>query len=279
MATLALIMMLTLSTALMGAGAARAEAGTAYIRMIHAASIAPAVDVYLDNGAQPILSNFAFGHVTDYVPIAAGSHTIKLTPTGKAPDQAAITSTITTASGMNYTLAAVGDSANPPALIAFSDDNTIVSGKSKVRVYHLSGDAGLAGVSVGGKTVIPAIDFKNASEYLTVDPGTYTFDLHVMHGTKTVSLPANLAANKVTSVFGVGMVASTGNDSFRFVVATAAAMPTGMPPTGFAPHPTPAATPSTGQPDLLAVTLLALATFFGAIAIATRRRRPLLHQR
>jgi hypothetical protein len=96
--------------------------------------------------------------------------------------------------------------------------------------------------SAWGQTVISKIGFERASSYLTVKPGNDTIDLQLT--TTTVPLVAMLEANmvmleanNVTSVFGVGSVNGSGSSAFKFVVVTAPAMPTGMPDTGFDPHP------------------------------------------
>lgn len=254
----------------LSSGAARAAA-VAYMRVIHADVSAPQVSIYLDGGSTPAMSSVGFGQVTDYWPLSAGTHSIVLAPTGQPPSAALVNGSITVAAGASYTVAAIGDSSTQPQLITFQDDNTLASGMSKVRVYHLSPDAGLAGVVTGGQTVIPNIDFKQASQYLTVKPGSYTFNLVIQHGSTTVPLNATLQPDKVTSVFGVGMVNATSGsaDAFKFVVVSVAGMPTGLPQTGFNPHPQAA---SSARPSgvvwawmlvLAAVLLLAAAFGYG----------------
>jgi len=66
----------------------RPEAGSAKLRVLHAAASAPAVDVYVtapDAGianAQPVLSNVPFKTMSDYLTVPAGSYDVFVTLAG-----------------------------------------------------------------------------------------------------------------------------------------------------------------------------------------------------
>jgi hypothetical protein len=66
----------------------RPEAGSAKLRVLHAAASAPNVDVYVtapDAGiakAQPVLSNVPFKAMSDYLPVPAGSYDVFVTLRG-----------------------------------------------------------------------------------------------------------------------------------------------------------------------------------------------------
>ncbi len=232
---------LSLSFAL-AAGPARAAENAdnnAFVRVVHAAPAAPNVDVYVDD--TKLLTSFAFGTATDYVPLAAGSHTIKVTPAGQPVGSAVITGSATVTAGSYYTIAAIGNT-NPavtPSLVVFSDDNSVETGKAKVRVYHLSDNAGKVAVAAapGASPVIPSLEFKNASGYLAVAPGAYTFEVTLLDKNNAkVTTPATLELHKVTSVFALGEVGGNGETAFKFVAKTVAGIPSGLPPTGNAPE-------------------------------------------
>lgn len=276
----ALALLLCASLAGLSGGTARA-ATSGYVRVIHAAVSAPQVSIYLDGASAPVLSNVGFGQVTDYWPVSAGSHSIALAPNGQPASAALVTGSVTVSAGASYSVAAVGDGSSQPQLVTFQDDNTLASGLAKVRVYHLSPDAGLAGVVTGGQTVIPNIDYKQASKYLTVKPGSYTFNLVIQHGGTSVPLNATLQPNKVTSIFGVGMVnASSGSaGAFKFVVVSAAGTPTGLPQTGFNPYPQAQAAADGQAPGWAWALMLALAAavvLAAALGYGPTRRRLLL---
>jgi hypothetical protein len=66
----------------------RPEAGSAKLRVLHAAASAPNVDVYVtapDAGianVQPVLSNVPFKAMSDYLPVPAGSYDVFVTLRG-----------------------------------------------------------------------------------------------------------------------------------------------------------------------------------------------------
>jgi hypothetical protein len=259
----ALALLLGLTVALTGTSSARSADNSAFVRVVHAAGAAPNVDVYVDTTTTPVLTGFKFGTVTGYVPWPVGTHKVTITPAGQPLGSAVITSTVTAIAGANYTLAAVGDSKVAPGLFVFNDDDSITPGNGKARFYHLSTDAGPAALTMafalGNKTVVPTIGFENASNYFTLKAGSYTFNVTLANGTTTVPQPLTLGANKVTSIFGVGQVSDHGVGAFRFVIATADAVPTAMPQTGFAPRAAPALSGSPLSGWLaLAVALLVL---------------------
>lgn len=256
----------------LSAHAAPAAAGNAYVRVVHAAPAAPTVDVYVD-GAK-LLSSFTFGTVTDYVPLAAGSHEIDVTAAGQPASAAVIKQTVSVDPGVNYTVAAIGDTGTHPALVAFADDNGVAAGMTKARVYHLSSDAGPVSVAAGGQTVIADLAFKNASDYLTVKPGDYTFSVTLKNSGKSVPLTATLSANQVVSVFAVGLASGSGDTALKFVTKAVAGVPTGMPQTGFNPHPTATSHTSPVSAGLIAALIaLAAVSALGLFAVRTSSKR------
>lgn len=247
------------------------NADNAFVRVVHAAPAAPNVDVYVDDNK--LLTSFAFGTATDYVPLAAGAHTIKVTPAGQPVSSAVISGSATVSAGSYYTIAAIGNTspAVTPSLVVFSDDNTVETGKAKVRVYHLSDNAGPVSVAAapGGALVIPSLDFKNASGYLAVAPGSYTFEVTLLDKNNTkVNAPATLELHKVTSVFALGEVGGSGETAFKFVGKTVAGVPSALPPTGNAP----ATTTWPAWASWLVVALSLILTAGVGAGVAVRRR-------
>ena len=169
-----------------------APADNAFVRVVHASPVAGNVDVFVDGGK--LLSNFAFGTVTGYVPVAAGPHRIQVAPAGKGIDASVINQTVSVNAGVPYTVAAVGSAANNLGLAAFSDNNQMDPSKANVRVYHLSPNAGPVNVAVGGNTIITALTYQNASDYLGVAPGSYTFNVTATSAGATVPVSATLKA-------------------------------------------------------------------------------------
>ncbi len=231
---------------------AAAPADNAFVRVVHASPAAGDVDVFVDGGK--LLSNFAFGTVTGYVAVPAGPHRIQVAPAGKGIGASVINQTVSVDAGAIYTVAAIGTDANSFGLAAFSDNNLMDPSQAKVRVYHLSPNAGPVNVAAGGNTVITALTYKNASDYLSVAPAAYTFNVTATSANATVPVSATLSAGTVNSVFAVGLF--KGSPALKFVLATVNGTP-GMPGTGSDPRPlAPASTPF--LPELLGIMALVL---------------------
>nr|BBH93271.1 hypothetical protein KTA_14700 [Thermogemmatispora argillosa] len=267
--TPALMLVLALTLWLLPGGRAAAQ-GNALVRVVHASPAAGNVDVFVDGGK--LLSNFTFGTVTDYVSVAAGPHRIQVAPAGKGIDAAVINQTVSVDADMAYTVAAIGDSASNLGLQAFVDNNQLSSGMAKVRVYHLSPNAGPVDIATGGKTVISGLTYKNASDYLSVPPGSYTFDVTATQANATVPVSATLQSGMVYSVFAVGLY--KGTPELKFVVAAVSGVP-GMPNTGSDPNAMPQPTASTAVLPWLAIVLalLGLGVGAGTLGAIVRRRR------
>ncbi|GCE11896.1 DUF4397 domain-containing protein [Tengunoibacter tsumagoiensis] len=194
-----------------------APQANAFVRVVHASPDAGNVDVFVDG--KSILTNFVFSTVTDYVPLAAGAHKLQVAPTGKGVGGAAITQSVSVDPGMYYTVAALGTRSSGFSLSAFVDDNRLTGGEPKVRVYHLSPNAGPVNVAVGGKTVITGLTYPKASAYLPVPAGSYTFDVTATSVNATVPVAATLKQGTVNSVFALGLY--KGTPALKFVLASA----------------------------------------------------------
>lgn len=241
----------------------------AYVRLVHAAPVAPTVDILVDGTA--IATNVAFRAVVDYAPWSAGTHEVTIQRSGDATQAPVIKQQITVASGTMYTLAIVGDKNTGAALIGFTDDNTLISGKVKVRVYHFSSDIGPVALAVNGATVVPTVRFLAATNYFTLTPGVEQFLLTAQENGRTISKSTTLPADHVISIFGVGLSNDTGANSFGFVAASSAGMPSGMPPTGFAPA---SATSHSAALQISSLaSLLPMLVLLGGLALAYRRRQ------
>ncbi len=200
----------------------------AYVRVIHASPAAGTVDVFVDG--KSLLTNFTFGTVTDYVSVPAGSHEIKVAPAGKGIDAAVITQSVSVNGGLPYTVAAVGTKDSGFSLQAFADNNLMPGNMAKVRVYHLSPNAGPVDIATGGKTAVSGLTYEKATDYLTVPAGSYTFNVTATQANATLPLNADLKAGTVTSVFAIGLY--NGDPALKFVTAVVNGVPSGMPNTG-----------------------------------------------
>lgn len=218
--------------ALFGTQVPPAAAGSpSFVRIIHASPFVGTADVFVDG--TKLLSSFGFGTVTDYVPIPPGPHQVQIALVGRGIGGAVITQTLAVSPGVAYTVAAIGATASTLSLEIFVDNNLIAPGTAKVRVYNLSPDAGPISVAAGGKTLVSAVAYQQASSYLALAPGSYTFTVNVSQGNTILPISETLKANMVTSLFIVGMF--KGTPKLVLVPAQASGLPN-VPGTGSDPN-------------------------------------------
>lgn len=260
-----LLMGMCIAMGAFAAAAFAAPADNAMVRVVHASPDAGTVDVFVDGNA--LLTNFQFGTVTDYVTVPAGSHNIQVAPAGKGASAAVITQSVTVSAGVPYTVAAIGTKDSGFSLQAFVDNNSLTANQAKVRVYHLSPNAGPVDVAAGGNKVISGLTYKQASDYLMVPAGSYTFNVTATQANATVPVPATLKAGVVTSVFAVGLY--NGNPALKFVAANANGLPN-WPNTGSDPTVSTSTTTSTLRWAVAAMVVFLLGT--GVVVVRLRRK-------
>lgn len=198
------IIALSLTAALISTANAQ---GTAYVRVVHAVSDAPNVDVYVD-GTRTV-ANAPFKAVTSYGNVPAGKHTVVITAAG---DKNAVVfkGDVNLMAGTYYTVAAVGYLKNIKPKIFTTTSMNMNKGKAQVTVYHLAPD--------GPRVQALAVDMNNAAILPTgVSYGNKTMvnvnpmgvNLDIVPFGKTTPVVKNLsginvAGGKSYSVFAVG---------------------------------------------------------------------------
>jgi hypothetical protein len=266
-----------LATALVvAANGAVAAADTADVRVLHASPDAPAVDVYLDDAIVDALTNVAFGTTSDYLPIPAGDHNIKVYATGTTADPV-IDADVTVAAGKAYTVAATGALADIGAQV-LEDAPAPVASAAKVRVVHFSADAPAVDIATAGsdvdEAVVKGLAYPDATGYLELPGGTYDLEVRLA-GETTVALALPDVAiqdGRAYSVFAVGSAATpaVGGNALQAVVAADATVS----PAGTAP-PTDTITDG-GRSTPASIAPVLVASFLGSIAflvVASRGRR------
>ena len=227
-------------------------AASASVRIVHASPDIGTADIFVDGSK--FLSAMPFGGVTDYVQVPDGPHKVQIALIGKGPGASVLTQTLTIQAGVVYTVAAIGTNATGFSLNVFEDNNLVSTGQAKVRVYHLSPGTGSVSVANGGNTLVNGLSYPQASNYLTVPAGSYTFNVTSSQSNLNMPVAANLKANSVTSLFAIGML--NGNPKFQFVAAQVSGTP-GVPSTGSDPYAQPSEPSSPLNPWFLSLGVLA----------------------
>ena len=197
-----------LATVAISSGPADAQAGNARLRVLHASPDAPNVDVYLD-GAEAV-NNLAFNAITDYVSVPAGSHAVKVFPASANGTGTPVIDvpSLTLDAGKDYTVAAVGTVAVIEPSVLADDNAAPAAGKAHLRVVHASPDAPNVDIFADGAGVIISdLPFKEASNYLPLNAGSYNLEVRPAGSTTAVlNLPGiQLEAGKVYTAFAVGL--------------------------------------------------------------------------
>jgi hypothetical protein len=256
--------------ALVGTPATSASAESpAFVRIIHASPAVGTADVFVDGNR--LLSDFGFGTVTGYATVPPGPHKVQIALVGRGPGASAINETLNVSPGVAYTVAALGSQVSHLTLEVFVDDNQLNPGMAKVRFYHLSPGTGSVNATTNGQEVIQGLNYQQASSYVAVHPGSYTFSVDVTQPSAQFSVPATLQANTVTSEFAVGLF--NGTPKIQFVSSQVPGVP-GLPSTGSDPNPT--AAPVSTQPSMSGLwKMLALLVVATVALFAWRFKYPL----
>jgi hypothetical protein len=241
------------------------EAGKAWVRVLHGSPDAPAVDVKVNDA--DVLTNVAFGDISDYLPVDAGTYNIKVCAAGT--ETCVIEADLTFADGSKTTVAATNLLAEIEAQV-LTDTAAPNAEEAQVRVVHFSADTPAVDVLTqdGATAVVSDLAYPNATEYLALAAGSY--DLKVCAAADNSVCPLDpgaldLAAGTAYSVFAIGSLEATlaagGDDDDA--EPTPPATDTVAPATG---------TPASSGPGLLVLAILG-AAFVGGLRLATVRSR------
>lgn len=213
---------------MVGAGAATAQendddvdldADEAAIRVAHASPDAPDVDVLVDG--DPAFSGVAYGSVTEYATLSAGTYTVTITAADDR-ETVAFEGDITVEPGY-FTVAAVGELAEETFEPAILEDGNA----ALVRLYHASPDAPAVDVGVEDSEFLPFEDvsFGQVTGYATVTPGSYTLGVRPTGEAESdpvATFDVTLERGTVYTAYATGYLApedAAGDEEFDLVVA------------------------------------------------------------
>ena len=163
-------------------------AGSVRLRLVHAAPMAPQVDVYLtapgaDLTATAPAGTFSFGEDLGPLEVPAGDYQARVTLTGDASAVVYDTGTITLASGGNLLVAAVENTATGTAPISLvvqdgsgSSEILDAATPADLRVVHASPDAPPVDVVVNDDFANPLVSdlgYPDFTPFVSVPPATY----------------------------------------------------------------------------------------------------------
>jgi len=224
-------------------------AGKARVRITHASSGAPNVDV-VANGATFLAKNLAFPGASDYLTVDAMAVNAEVRATGTTAAVKTVSTSVE--AGKIYNFVAIGkvgaigntafdilpivDSAmagstmmaSPTAAMAGNMGSDM--GNAQVRVVHASPDAGDVAVFADGSKTLDNFKYKGISELMAVPAGTHKFQVSAAGKTAADAVitadGVKLEGGKHYTVFAVGTVAEK-NLSLLLTVDDLSPLPAG----------------------------------------------------
>ena len=199
--------------------------GSVRLRLVHAAPMAPRVDVYLTapgadlSGAAPV-GSFSFGENLGPVEAPAGSYQVRVTAAGNAAAVVFDSGTIDLTSARSLLIAAVQNSTTGSAPISLVVQD--VNGATQIldagtpaalRVVHASPDAPAVDVVVNdnfASSLVSHLSFPQFTPFVNVAPATYNVKVTDSATQKLVPIDASVSpkAGISYSVLAVGKLAA-----------------------------------------------------------------------
>ena len=165
--------------------------GEDLIQIAHMVPDFPAVDIYVDDGEEPVVSDLEYTDVTGYLPLAAGDHQIRVTAAGSQAlavfdEQVSIPAGNTTAVALPTPDSDGGGGGMDRGLQLelYSDENTPPENSinnSRLRAIHAAPDAPAVDVLVGQTPVFENVAFGEAG-YYDLPAGDYEFSIVPANG-------------------------------------------------------------------------------------------------
>lgn len=180
-----------------------------YIRLLHASPNAPAVDIYANGNS--IARNLSYREFTEYFATPTGSYNIVVFPAGQTSNPV-LNTNINIPGGSIFTVAAVGLLPNITLLPVEEPRMTIPPGRLMLRFAHLSPNAPNVDVVIQtGMVAFRNVAYQGITQYIPVNPGTYTFNLMVTGTDQRVLYVPNirLESGRFYTIYAIGIAGGT----------------------------------------------------------------------
>ena len=208
----------------------------AQLRVIHASSDAPAVDVYAKGNTTPLFTNVKYGDTTAFKSVNAGTVQVELRATGSAasstPAYTSPTLTLTKDQKIDAIAAGLLASTDPASsfrIVPLVEGFTApAAGKIKVRIVHAGADAPTVGLDVGndGSVEVPSLArFADTGAAGVELPAATDLQVGVVAGSPAAPVTAftvpALPAGTQAIVIATGLLAKEPRESNGFALLAA----------------------------------------------------------
>lgn len=185
-----------------------AQENPAQVRLVHGVGGAGPLDIYVDGGLA--LIGIVFGETSSALTLPAGEHDFAVVPTGASPDEALADGTINLRDNTAAYAALLGTSDATSVGLFRIDSRPLDAGRARFRIISGVPDAeAIVPVFTGGEALSQPLSFGDASEYATIDAGTYDLEmLDNVSGASLLAVPGTeFAEGTTTDVILVGQLA------------------------------------------------------------------------
>jgi hypothetical protein len=183
----------------------------AWLQVAHLAPFAmdPGTAVTVTVNGMTVLTDFAYGDSTGYLPLPAGEYDVEIWPAGS--NSPAIAVTIQLEGATYYSAIAIGDGDNQDLdLLLLEDDlSAPAPGTFKIRVGHLAPFApggATADVYADGVPILTGVEFGDVTGFLQLPAGTYDIAITAPGGDPILinPEPVTFAEGDIISAFATG---------------------------------------------------------------------------
>lgn len=197
------------------------ETGISSLTIINASPTLATYNTYLD-GTKVIEGALPFGGVIPYATLTAGDHTVKLT--SETDPTALLTRAITVEGNKAYSFFIINKSENIDGLLISDNADSYSTEKAFIRFINLSPDGSVLGLSLNndGTNLVADKSYKEVSNFMEINPGTYSFDAKNDAGTIMSNLSSTvLEAGKYYTVMAIGLLnPNDAEESFKLQMYT-----------------------------------------------------------
>ncbi|HHV95024.1 MAG TPA: DUF4397 domain-containing protein [Clostridiaceae bacterium] len=184
----------------------RQPLGPSYIRLLHASPNTPAVDIYANGNL--VARNLSYRQFTEYFAVPEGNYNVIVYPAGQTAN-AILNTIIYIPGGSIFSISVTGLLPNVALLLVEDPRMPIPPGKLMLRFVHLSPNAPNVDVVIQNNvTIFRNVGYGSVTQYLPVDPGTYTFNIMVAGtGQRILYVPnIRLASDRFYTIYFIGLI-------------------------------------------------------------------------
>lgn len=183
------------------------ESERARVRVVHGITDAGPLDVYVDGSLA--LIGILFADISGEVVLAGGEHAFAVVPTGGLPETAIAAGTIALSDNTLAYAALLGTLDSASVGLFEVDNRPLDQGRARFRIISGVPDVDeITPIFTGGDALSEPLGFGDASQYASIDAGTYDLDfLETTSGASLLTLPqTSFAEGTTTDVILVGQV-------------------------------------------------------------------------